>query len=140
MTLSSLEPSRRARVRERLAAGLHIEDDSEDIRLQIVTLDGDLALGHSVFTIVSRDITVKGVESLRQQIVTGELVSYPFWIELERKAFGTFRETCSRICLTGSSQRRRFISIFPWSRTISVFKHQASRRSGNRANPLGLRV
>jgi hypothetical protein len=32
---------------------------------------GDLRLGHSVFTIVSRDITVKGVESLRQQIVTG---------------------------------------------------------------------
>jgi len=48
---------------------IFFEDDSEGIRLKSVI--GDLTLSHSVFTIIFRDITVKGVESLRQQIVTG---------------------------------------------------------------------
>jgi hypothetical protein len=43
---------------------IFFEDDSEGIRLEPVM--GDLRLGHSVFTIVSRDITVKGADCQRE--------------------------------------------------------------------------
>jgi hypothetical protein len=43
---------------------IFFEDDSEGIRLEPVM--GDLRLGHSVFTIVSRDVAVKGADRQRE--------------------------------------------------------------------------
>jgi hypothetical protein len=43
---------------------IFFEDDSEGIRLKSVI--GDLTLSHSVFTIISRDVAVKGADRQRE--------------------------------------------------------------------------